>query len=66
MNPRNLKLHIEKQHKDEKELPAEKKNFDKYINCKLKEEEEQPEISNSKKKLKPKCKRKSTKLECGE
>lgn len=66
MNPRNLKLHIEKQHKDEGELPAEKKNFDIYINCKLKEEEEQPEVPNSKKKMKAKCKRKSIKLECGE
>lgn len=63
MNPRNLRIHIEKQHKGEQILPQEKKNFDQYIKWKQKQEEGQPEVV---KKVKTKYKRKSTKLECGE
>lgn len=63
MNPRNLRIHIEKRHKDEQFVPQEKKNFTEYIQWKEEQEKDQPNFTP--KKSKAKYKRKSVKLECG-
>jgi hypothetical protein len=64
MNPRNLKNHIDKQHKDDEYIPQMKKNYDQYI--KWKEEQEQSQIDISVKvKKKPKNKRAVKRYECG-
>lgn len=64
INPRNLKSHIDRKHRNEKKLPALKKNYDHYV--KWKEQQEETQVVAVVPKERRKYKRKVVRLECGE
>lgn len=65
VNPRNMKIHIEKQHKDEEFVPPKKKNYDDYLKTKESIEAVLKE-STSTKKVRNQTKKKKERFECGE
>lgn len=62
VNPRNMKAHIEKQHKKEEFIPPQKKNHDDYLKFKESHETALKEVA---KRERPRYQKKKERFECG-